>query len=124
LLEPAGSRLEVLPSTVLTAEVLARVERERPPLLCIAALPPGGLAQARYLCKRLRAQFPELKILIGRWGQRENVEAMKETLRAAGADFVGTSLLESRGQVLPLIQVAAAPAARGKKGDARLAGSR
>ena len=43
-------------------------------MICIAAVPPGGLAQTRYLCKRLRARFPNLKIAVGRWGTGEETE--------------------------------------------------
>ena len=32
-------------------------------LVCIAAVQPGGLAHTHYLCKRLRAEFADLKIL-------------------------------------------------------------
>lgn len=106
LLAP-GFRMEVISTKTLSAEVIARVEREHPALVCIAALPPSGLAQARYLCKRLRTQLPELKILVGRWGQIENTEKIEDRLRAAGANHVSTSLLETRKLVLPLLKLAA-----------------
>jgi hypothetical protein len=96
-------RVEVLSPTVLAAEVVSQVQEEGAALVCVGALPPGGLAQARYLCKRLRTQFPDLKIVVGRWGQTENVERVGERLRAAGADFVGFSLQESRAQITPLL---------------------
>jgi predicted PurR-regulated permease PerM len=97
-------RTEVLSSEMLTAEVVARAQEEGPALICIGSLPAGGLAQARYLCKRLRAQFPDVKIVVGRWGQAENVEKTQDRLRASGADLVATSLLESREQVASLLE--------------------
>jgi len=100
-------RTEVLSSNMLSAEMIARVKEKRPALVCIGSLPPGGLAQARYLCKRLRRQFPELKIVAGRWGQTENLEKTQERLRAAGADQVATTILESRTQALPLLDTLA-----------------
>jgi hypothetical protein len=75
--------------------------------VCIGSLPPGGLAQARYLCKRIKSQCPAVKIVVGRWGEVENVERMEKRLRAAGADYVATRWLETRAQVVPLLQVAA-----------------
>jgi hypothetical protein len=107
LLHAKPCRTEVLSAQMLTAEVIARVEKDRPFLVCIGSLPPGGLAQARYLCKRLRTQCAELKIAVGRWGQGDNVEKTLERLRAAGADFVATTFLESQNQVSPLIDTAA-----------------
>jgi predicted PurR-regulated permease PerM len=109
MLRPQGYEVEVLSSKVLTAEVLARIGSEGPAVVCIGSLPPGGLAQARYLCKRIKAQFPAVKIAVGRWGEVENVERVEKRLRAAGADYVATRLLETRAQVIPLLQVASVP---------------
>ena len=78
------------------AEVLAWVDLHRPALVCIGAVAPGGLSQARYLCKRLRAQWPELKIVVGRWGLHDEMDADCHQLLAAGADHVETTVLDTR----------------------------
>ena len=70
LLDPAKWDVEITAVETLTSELVARVEQEKHTVVCIGSLPPGGLAQSRYLCKRLRAQFPRLKIIVGRWGLR------------------------------------------------------
>ena len=57
----------------------------------------GGLAQTCYLCKRLRARFPNLKIAIGRWGTGS--EDSNNILLAAGADKVGATMIETRDQI-------------------------
>jgi AI-2E family transporter len=105
LLAPEGCRLEVLSAGTTVAEVLSRVAEKRPAGVCIATLPPSGLAGSRYLCKRLRGRFPDLKILVSRWGQKDDTERMRERLKTAGADAVGATLLESRAQLLPLLKV-------------------
>jgi hypothetical protein len=76
---------------------------ENPAVVCVAALPPGGLAQARYLCKRLRASFPHQKIVVIRWGLSDNAGQRREELLAAGADLVAITLQEARTQVAPLV---------------------
>ena len=48
-------------------------------------LPPGGLVQARYLCRRLRRQFKDLKIVVGYWGRARNFDRLLVRLRAARA---------------------------------------
>jgi hypothetical protein len=73
-----------------------------PAAVCVSALPPGGLVQARYLCKRLRASFPHQKIVVIRWGLPDNLGQRREELLTAGADTVATTLLEARTQVTPL----------------------
>ncbi len=107
LLEGDACHVEVLSPHTLTSEVLKKVSDQHPAAVCVGSLLPGGLAQARYLCKRLRAQSEDLKIVVGRWGQKENLEKTQERLRSAGANYVTTSLLDCRNHVLPLIQVAA-----------------
>lgn len=96
---------EVIPANTLAGEIVERVHRESPGLVCVGVLPSGGYAQARYLCKRLRAEAPELKIVVGCWSLEENVELTRERLLSAGADQVGVTLDETRGQVLALAQV-------------------
>jgi predicted PurR-regulated permease PerM len=76
---------------------------ESPAAICVAALPPGGLAQARYLCRRLRASFPQQKIVVIRWGLPDNAGQRREELLAAGVDGVAITLLEARSQLAPLI---------------------
>src|SRR5262249_26437827 len=66
--------LEVFSRDTLSAEIVNRINEEHPAAVCIASLPPGGVSHARYLCKRLRGHFPELKILVGRWGQKDGFE--------------------------------------------------
>jgi predicted PurR-regulated permease PerM len=108
LLAPQGYKVEVISSRVLAAEVLARIGNECPPVVLVGSLLPGGLAQARYLCKRIKAQCPGVKVAIGRWGEKDNLERMQKRLKASGADLVATTLTDTRTQVVPLLQVAAA----------------
>jgi predicted PurR-regulated permease PerM len=96
VLEPARYRMEVSGTGMLTAEVAARVELYRPELICIGAVAPGGLSQARHLCKRLHSQCPELKIVVGRWGLHGEKDTDRELLLAAGADHVETTVLDTR----------------------------
>jgi predicted PurR-regulated permease PerM len=107
LLEPAGCRLEVFSSKSLAAEVLRRACEERPAFVVIGALPPGGLAQTRHLCKRLRAGCPGVKIVVVRWGHAENLERLRDGLRQTGADGVVATLGEARARLVPLVQLAA-----------------
>jgi len=76
-------------------ELTELIENEKPNLVCIAAIPPGGLSQTRYLCMRLRAKFPDLHILVGRWGLLEDAQRERDQLEAAGVARMDVSLLET-----------------------------
>jgi predicted PurR-regulated permease PerM len=95
LLDPARWRVELIAPGTLTAELLDQVTERKPALVCIAATPPGGLAHTRYLCKRLRTRFPDLRILVGRWGLG-NGAGTPDLPREAGADRVALTLQETR----------------------------
>jgi predicted PurR-regulated permease PerM len=105
LIDPAKWVVEIAAVETLAADLLAQVADQTPALVCIGALPPGGLAHARYLCKKLRARFPEVKIIVGRWGLTGGVEANREQLLDAGADLTATTLLETRSQLNSLLPI-------------------
>jgi predicted PurR-regulated permease PerM len=107
MLDPAKWVVEIAAIETLTADLVAQVAEQAPALVCIGALPPGGLAHTRYLCKKLRAQFPEVKIVVGRWGLTGNVDANREQLQDAGADLTAATLLETRSQLTSLLSILA-----------------
>ena len=102
LLDCTKYEVEIMSDAMLTAEVVARIGEQSPAMICIAALPPGGLAQTRYLCKRLRARFPNLKIAVGRWGTGSEDS---NSILLAGADKVGTTMIETCEQMIQLCQI-------------------
>jgi len=116
MLEGEPCELKIAGNEVLSSELLTMIEEQAPAVVCIAAVPPGGLARARFLCKRLRSRFPELRLLVGRWGLTMGEEERDKTLRDAGADHVRNSLVASRDDL-----VAWLPALAEKPGDVKVA---
>jgi hypothetical protein len=72
----------------------------------VAAVGPGDLTEARYLCRRLRSRHPGVKVVVGRWGRGRDSEKARARLLSAGADRVATTLREARAE---LIRLAHAP---------------
>ncbi|MEO5702458.1 MAG: AI-2E family transporter [Gammaproteobacteria bacterium] len=105
LLDVQHCEVTLTTAASMASEVVALVAELKPAIVCIAAVPPGGVSHTRLLCLRLRARYPELKILVGRWGLVEGMEKNREQLTLAGADHVGTSLQETRLQVSTLVQM-------------------
>jgi predicted PurR-regulated permease PerM len=112
LLAPAGIHVDIVSPKVLTAELVKRVHEEKPVAVCVASLPPGGLSQARYLQKRLQQQCPDLKILVCMWGSAESKSEVAQRM-SLSTHQVSTKLVESRNQIIPLVQLhtPSAPAA-------------
>jgi predicted PurR-regulated permease PerM len=106
LIDPQIGAPEVISTDHLVSEIISRVSQEHPAIVLIGSLPPGGLSHTRLLCKRLRAGFPELKIVVGRWGLKAEADLRnREQLLDAGADQFSTTLEESAVQLTQLQQL-------------------
>lgn len=111
LLDRNRYTLTVASRTLLAAEVVALVEETNPALFLISAPPPGGQSHTRLLLVRLRTRFPDLKIVVGRWGLNQDVDQKRTQLLNAGADAFGVTFEETRRQIKSLAHLAvAAPA--------------
>jgi predicted PurR-regulated permease PerM len=110
LLAADGIAMEVLPAAMLTAEVAGEIIARRPRAVLVGSLPPGGLAESRYLCKRLAAASTRPWILMARWGI-----APEDAAAACGPHAAATvrSLAEARAQLQQFARTAkdASPAA-------------
>jgi len=102
LLEPDRFFVQVIPTGLLTGELLEQISQQKPDIVCTSALPPSAVTQAGYLCKRVRKRFPELKILVGLWNARGDTEKAENRLRAAGADKVVLTLSQAIEQIRQL----------------------
>ncbi|MEO8679052.1 MAG: AI-2E family transporter [Vicinamibacterales bacterium] len=96
LLDDRHIVMEITKTRMLAAELLALVRERGVSVICIADLPPSPASKTRYLVKRLRAAFPELQILVGRWAPPALADEGSQALRDAGADHVASTLAQSR----------------------------
>ena len=103
LLAPAGCILEIVTDTESPLQVAERVTEHSPRLVVVSHLPPEGLTPARYLVRRLRAQFAELPIVVGRWGETGGSAAAAERLTGVGATDVVFTLADARDRILKAV---------------------
>ncbi|MGO9465069.1 MAG: AI-2E family transporter [Isosphaeraceae bacterium] len=108
LLDPVSWAVELIDPNTLAAELIELIAEGKPSLICIATIPPGGLARTRYLCKRLRANFPDLRFIVCRWGSKAELLRDPGGLKKAGADTVTATLVETRQRILSLVPVLSA----------------
>ncbi|HSE84006.1 MAG TPA: AI-2E family transporter [Thermodesulfobacteriota bacterium] len=104
LLQMKGLKAEFVSVKALKGEMMDLVKERRADLVCISALPPSTVRQARYLCKRLRSRFPDLPILVGLWNAQGDLKKVKERLKVAGTDKVVTTFAQGIEQVRQIIQ--------------------
>ncbi|QEL16475.1 AI-2E family transporter [Limnoglobus roseus] len=94
LLEFKKWKIDTLSVDTLAAELVERVNEFKPDVVCIGSLPPSGLVQVRYLCKRLRQHNKDVRILVGRWGDVANSDSFAELI-AVGATAVEVKMTET-----------------------------
>jgi predicted PurR-regulated permease PerM len=100
-----GVEVEVVSATLFASEAVALARERVSDVVCIVTVPPGGVAHARYLIKRVRTARPDARILVGRWGTDGTHEEVRSVLLSAGADEVAMSLTEARHHVLGWLPV-------------------
>jgi predicted PurR-regulated permease PerM len=105
MLDPAKWEVTLAAVELTAAELAALAAQTQPSVVCIGSLPPGGLAHARYLCKKIRSRLPEVKIFVVRLGVRAGAKQNQDLSLTAGADVVTNSLLETVDQLTSWLPV-------------------
>src|SRR5262245_25332334 len=98
-LGPAAADMLVTSHSLLVSEALDLIERAEPNVVCVGSLPPGGLSSVRYLARRVRARFPDLPVLVGRWDGYSRVDGWRKQLADLGVNAVLPTLAETREHV-------------------------
>ena len=101
---------EVLSAKALANEALEAVERLGVDAVCLSALRPFQVMQARYLAKRLRSRFPDLKIMIGLWDSQRPAVGAHRNLESVHANWVVDTLAKALTDVCPVVNCKASPA--------------
>jgi predicted PurR-regulated permease PerM len=94
LLERKGYAAQSIPIGS-TAEMLSKITERAPSVVCISALPPFALGHARALYARIRAQSPELHIVISLWHYDGDSARAAARLKLADGHRMFTTLSET-----------------------------
>jgi hypothetical protein len=89
----------------ITARTLPRTQT-RPPegaappeLIVISALPPDAVVFARHACKRARAAYPDVPIVVGLWHARGDLQRSRQRLEPAGVSRIVTTFAGCVSQI-------------------------
>jgi predicted PurR-regulated permease PerM len=99
LLQGQPFTFEIPSSRLLTSEVVSLMRARGARVLCIADLPPSPTSKTRYVLRKLRAELPDVPILVGRWAPGALPDEERRSLVEAGATDVAASVLETRNQL-------------------------
>ena len=101
---------EVLSAKTLAQEALAAVAARGPEVVCLSAVRPFAVMQARYLAKRLRTRFPAVKILVGLWDPKRAAAGAHRNLESAPTDWVVSAMADALKEICPVVQCLPEPA--------------
>ncbi|RYD20285.1 MAG: AI-2E family transporter [Verrucomicrobiaceae bacterium] len=107
LLQQSGHAASNASSRMTSGELAGWVEDILPHVVCISVVSPSTATHARYLCTKLRASVPDLKIVVGMWGDAEDAAAATKVLRESGADEVLSTVTEAATRIAALVPLPA-----------------
>jgi predicted PurR-regulated permease PerM len=109
LLSARGIHVKAMSGAALASERLEEAGADRIEVVCVSTVVPDGCLHVRYLCKRLREQFPELRIVAAILIRGDAREIRRRELSAAVDEVAGT-LSEAAKQTQALVPASAAQA--------------
>jgi methylmalonyl-CoA mutase cobalamin-binding subunit len=98
LLQRRGYDVDALGAASLTSEMVDLAARDRADVVLVSAMPPKAALHARYLLKQLSSRHPELKVILGVWGNSKQANAVDAAHAASDARVV-TTLAEAREEL-------------------------
>jgi hypothetical protein len=105
LVEGFAIQIEITKMRMQAPELIQLVRDRGVSVVCLADLPPSPTSKTRYLVKRLRAAFPDARILVGRWCPDALADETHQPLKSAGANHIGTNLVETRDELVELTEL-------------------
>ncbi len=94
---------------LLASDIVTLVKKESYAAVCIADLPPSPPSKTRYFVRRLRAAFPDLPILVGRWAPPPLADESFQPIADAGASYIASTLIETQRQLVELARRGSQP---------------
>ena len=90
--------------TKLASEMVGTVEAKQAHVVVVSAMPPAAVAHSRYLCKRLHARFPDLKMVVGLWTTKVDLKKAKDRVACSDSVQMASKLREAMGHIGQLVQ--------------------
>jgi hypothetical protein len=100
LLAQRGHQAPIGSAKLGSGELVSWVRETNASVACLSAIAPTTVIHARYLCLKLRKNFPSMHIVIGLWGWTDHFADSAKALRDSGADDVVATVGEAVDRVM------------------------
>jgi len=95
LTEGTNHEVRVVSVETLAAEMVGQIQEFKPDLVFISAMPPLATSHARYLCKRIKGESEEIRLLVGLWNADGPMEQASDRLKSVGAESIVKTFKEA-----------------------------
>ncbi len=92
------------------AESVNEIRANKIGTVCISSVPPFAVTPARQICKRIKQEFPHVKVVIGIWSAQATGTHVVNRLASSCPDAVVSRLAEAVSRVEALLQAQEAEA--------------
>ncbi|HEY3319264.1 MAG TPA: AI-2E family transporter [Planctomycetota bacterium] len=103
IVQEAGASMQMASIDSLAGEMMETIERENIEVICISSVPSSGLRHARYLCKRIRAKYPNLNMVIVLWCSKLTQDKARRLMDCGENDTITVTAAEAATHILRLV---------------------
>ncbi len=107
LLERAGLQsyqLEIIDDQAVPTAMAKAIAQRNPAAAVIALIPPGGFAQARFLCRTIRAEGYQGPLIVACLGKFKHYDRLFVKFRKAGATSMTTTFAQTFAKLTGVVQ--------------------
>jgi predicted PurR-regulated permease PerM len=119
VLHASGVSMHIVSADSLAGEMMEMIEQQMIEVIGISAVPPSGVRHARYLYKRIRAQYPRIPIVVGLWHSKLSPDKARRLLGCTPDDTVAMTIAEASKHFLRLVDLCSLRQQETEKAQAR-----
>lgn len=109
MLQKRGHGARSISAGLTSTTVIEEIDRAKPKVTCVVAVPPFAYVQTRYICRRLRSHFPQLKLTVALLKEGRTAEPQPSPPGPTAADETSGSLRQAVDTIMILIGSQPAP---------------
>ncbi len=83
----------------LPSKVVAKIVANKPDVVVLCVMPPGGLPQLKFMCSEIRAHCQDTTIIVAYFGKISAYDSLLVKVRGVGASYLTTSLAQTVHQI-------------------------
>ena len=107
LLRATHVHLDLRSASESLDQQIAHIRQADAGIVVVSSVPPSAVRHAIHVCKRLQAELPDVRVIVGLW----SIEADASRLRARLPEPLADQLFTRLGQAVEWLRAAAAPGA-------------